>query len=191
MINIDSLSKYLKLYTSFWIEKYWEQIKYNSTIINLKDKEWPFALYNQAVWLMISNQNQNTITVYYLQDLINNYLKELAILNWIDINSYWWTSKLFYKYPSHSVFYNYLEWLKNQLHIMAQWWVSNVKLDTPLDFLIDLLKEDFNKYFVSKDHLKKVKDETLETRTNSKDINLKQDKNESIWNSFQDLNDLF
>ena len=189
MINIDSLSKYLKLYTKYGIEKFWTQIKYNSTIIDLNDRVGALALYNQAIWLMIEDTSMDTVKVFYLQDLINNYLKELAILNWIDVERYWWSSKLLYIYPSHSLFYNIIEWYKNQLSIMVSWWKVNTTLTIPKDFIIEILKEDFQKYFIDRWHLKK--EEPVLLKEDTKKIKTTQDKTTHIWKTFSDVSDLF
>lgn len=147
-INLKSLNNYLGLYTSVNIKKEWNQLLFWNTIMDIDDKNVAMAIYSEAIIDLLASQELTTIKVFYLQDLITMYFKEIAKLNDIDPWQYRWSADLIKQFPEYWVFYNTIEWFKQHITALANG-TKTGKMDFPQEFLITILKKDFAKYIQS------------------------------------------
>ena len=159
-INLKSLNHYLSLYTDVNVKKEWNQLVFWNTILDIKDKHVAMAIYSSAIANMLEAKELTTIKVFYLQDLITMYFKEIAKLNDIDPWAYRWSADLIKQFPEYWVFYNTIEWFKQHLDALSSW-TKTGKIDFPQDFLLDVLKKDFSKYIQSSDTPEQKADEAV------------------------------
>ena len=164
-INLQSLNRYLKLYTDIQIEKAGNQLKFWNTILDITDKHVAMAIYSEAIANLLEKKELTTIKVFYLQDLITMYFKEIARLNDIDPNQYRWSADLIKEYPEYWVFYNTLEWFKQHLAAVASWAKTWKVIDFPQEFLLTVLKKDFSKYVQSSETPEEKAEEAVSIKT--------------------------
>jgi len=147
-INLKSLNNYLALYTNVIIKQEWKQLVFWNYVMDIDSKYVAMTIYWQAISDMINWNHLTTIKVFYLQDLVTMYLKEVAKANDIDPSQYRWSADLIKEFPEYWLFYNTIEWFKQHITWIASW-VKKWKADFPLAFLESVITWNFQKYVQS------------------------------------------